>query len=61
MGRIFQNGKLYLKGKVQGRIFAIIKDKDYLQNPVKQAKGHDLPECLPVCVRTQTRRAQAGL
>jgi hypothetical protein len=42
MGRIFQNGKLYLKGKVQGSIFSIKKDEDYLQNIDKKAKVNDL-------------------
>ena len=32
-----------------------------MQNPDKQAKGHDLPARLPVRVLTQTRCAQVGL
>lgn len=59
--RRYKGSKLYPKGKVQGRIFASMKDEDCLQSLDKQVKGHDLPERLPVCVRTQTRRAQAGL
>ncbi|HHT9113584.1 MAG TPA: hypothetical protein ACFYD0_09690 [Candidatus Wunengus sp. YC65] len=41
-GRIFQIDKLYLKGKVQGCVFAVMKGEDYLQNPDKQAKVHNL-------------------
>jgi len=39
--RIFQIDKLYLKGQVQGCIFAITNDEDYLQSLDKQAKVRD--------------------
>ncbi len=34
--------KLYWKERGEGRIFAIAKDEDCLQNPDKQNKVHDL-------------------
>lgn len=40
--RIFQIDKVYRKGKVQGCIFAITKDEDYLQNLDKPAKVRNL-------------------
>lgn len=41
-GRIFQIDKLYPKEKVQGCIFAVMKDEDYLQDLDKQAKASNL-------------------
>ena len=51
-GRIFQIDKLYLTGKVQGRIFAITKDDDYLQNIDKQAKVSDVERQIDQMVYT---------
>lgn len=41
-GLIFQIDKLYLNGKVQECIFAVMRDEDYPQNPDKQTKVYDL-------------------